>query len=311
MQALVTTPSAPWSLVLGDAPDPVPGSDEALVEVRATSLNRGEVRGLARRRPGEVPGWDVAGVVLEAAADGTGPAVGTRVVGLVESGAWAERAAVPTHVLAELPEAVSFEAASVLPIAGITAVRTLGVGGLLLGRRVAITGAAGGVGRLAVQLAARAGAHVTGVAHGDRAAGLPELGADEIVPSLEGDGERFDLVLESAGGASLAAALGRIAAGGTVVTFGNSSGEETTFNVSTFYGSAHGASLRAFLIFPELRNTRTGSRDLRALAELVARGELDPHVSAVGSWRDPEPLLTALMERRIQGKAVLRVDGGG
>ena len=116
-----------------------------------------------------------------------------------------------TDLLAELPDDVSFEAASTLPVAGITAIRALEVGGALLGRRVLVTGAAGGVGRLAIQLAHRAGAHVTGVVrNAERGAGLRELGADELITTLEPDGENFDLLLESVGGASLAAALTRV-----------------------------------------------------------------------------------------------------
>ena len=164
MRALVARPSAPYGLELGEVEAPAPRASEALVSVRAVSLNRGEARYLPRRREGTVHGWDVAGVVEREAADGSGPAAGERVVGLVSEGAWAELAAVPTARLAPLPGSVSFEQAATLPVAGLTAVRALAVGAPLLGRRVLVTGAAGGVGRFAVQLARRAGAHVTAVA---------------------------------------------------------------------------------------------------------------------------------------------------
>src|SRR3954452_14313171 len=95
MRALVKTADAPH-LELGEAPEPKPHSNEALVEVRAFSLNRGEVRRLPRMDDGTVVGWDVAGIVKEPAADGTGPEAGARVVGLVNPGAWAELAAVRT-----------------------------------------------------------------------------------------------------------------------------------------------------------------------------------------------------------------------
>ena len=305
MRALMTHQSG---VRLGETAEPSPGPGEALVEVRAVSLNRGEVRRLAGHESGVVPGWDVAGVVAGAAADGSGPREGTRVVGLVGSGGWAERAAVPTTALGELPEQVSFAAASALPVAGLTALRTLGVAGMPLGKRVLVTGAAGGVGRLAVQLASRAGADVTAVARDEqRAAGLRELGADDVVSLLDPEGESFDVILESVGGASLAAALQRVRPEGIVVSFGDSSREPVTFPASAFYRSP-GARLYGFFVFHEVERSGSAARDLELLAQLVAGGELDPQVSLETSWRDPAPALDALLDRRVRGKAVLHVD---
>ena len=123
MRALVADGSG---VSLAEAPDPQVDASHALVEVKAVSLNRGEVRRLPARKPGTIPGWDVAGVLSD----------GTRVVGLADEGGWAELAAVPKDRLAALPDDVSFEAASTLPVAGLTAMRALEVGGPLLGRRV-------------------------------------------------------------------------------------------------------------------------------------------------------------------------------
>lgn len=305
MRALITDPP---DLRLGDAPEPTARPDEALVEVRAVSLNRGEVRRLSDQEEGVVPGWDVAGVVLEPAEDGSGPSEGTRVVGLVRSGAWAERVAVPTTALGTLPDEVTFAAASTLPVAGLTALRALGVAGALLGKGVLVTGASGGVGRLAVQLAHRAGARVTAVARdADRAQGLPELGADEVVHRLEPEGEPFDVLLESVGGASLAAALQRVGPEGIVVSFGDSSQEPVTFPGSSLYRNP-GARLYGFFVFREVERAGSAARDLEFLAGLVARGELDPQTSLEASWRDPEPALQALLDRRVRGKAVLHLD---
>src|SRR5206468_7158846 len=125
-------------------------------------------------------------------------------VALMDEFGWAESAAVPTQRIAVLPDTVSFVAAAALPVAGLTALRTLRHGAPLLGKRVLITGAAGGVGHLAVQLAARSGARVTAVVgSADRVRVLDGLGAAEIVTDITGAQGRFGLILESAGGASL------------------------------------------------------------------------------------------------------------
>ena len=308
MRALLARPSAPHGLELAEADPPQPSPDEALVEVRAVSLNRGEARYLPRREEGTVHGWDVAGVVDTAAVNGSGPAEGERVVGLVNEGAWAEQAAVPTARLAALPDEVSFEDAATLPVAGMTAVRALEVAGPLMGRRVLVTGASGGVGRFAIQLARDGGAHVTGVSSSaERAAGLAEIGADEVIAELEPEGERFDVILESVGGASLAAALARVAPWGTIVNFGNSSSEPTTFDVATFY-PLPGAKLYGLRVFDELERNGSGVRDLRFLAERVAAGRLDTQIGVVRSWRDAGEVLEDLIERRVRGKAVLTID---
>ncbi|GAC1328131.1 MAG: zinc-binding dehydrogenase [Chloroflexota bacterium] len=304
MLALVAAPGSPDRVELRDVPEPEPLSGDAMVEVRAFSLNRGEMNRTFQAEDGWRPGWDVAGVVLQAAPDGSGPPAGTRVVGLTIGG-WAQRVAMPTNRLAPLPGDLSFELASTLPVAGLTALRALRIGGLALGRRVLITGAAGGVGRFAVQLAHRAGAHVTAVVgNAERGRGLADLGADETVHEIGDDGDPYHVILESVGGPSLGAALRAVAYGGTVVTFGNSARTETTFNVSDFYNKD--ARLTGFLILA--KDQPAFEPDLSYLAALVARGELDTQIDFQGHWRDTPSALRALHERKILGKAVLRVE---
>ncbi|MDX6657747.1 MAG: hypothetical protein QOH62_2540 [Solirubrobacteraceae bacterium] len=299
MLALV---AAPPSVDLREVADPKPESGQALVEVKAFSLNRGETKRLASMEDGELTGWDLAGVVREPARDGSGPPAGARVVGMMNRGAWAQLAAVSTAWLAELPEGVSFEQAATLPVAGITAIKTLDLGGNPLGRRVLVTGASGGVGHFAVQLAKQAGAHVTALAR--RQEGLRELGADEVVDAVP-DGAEYDIVLDGVGGPVLGAAIGAVASGGTVVSYASTASEPVTYQTRALFGRAPSAKVVGFLIF---RSVHDGAETLARLAALMADGRLDAQIDRVASWREGAPLLQDLLDRRIAGKAVLTVD---
>jgi NADPH2:quinone reductase len=307
MLAFVNTPSAPTPVTLREVAEPKSAPDKALLEVHAFSLNRGELALLAGRPEGWRPGQDVAGVIVQAAADGSGPAVGTRVVALVDGAGWSQRVAAPTARMAALPDNISFASAATLPVAGLTALRTVRLGGSLLGRRALITGAAGGVGRFAVQLAALAGAQVTAVvSRPERAVGLSERGAAAVVTNIrEAEGE-FDLILESVGGSSLAGAISKVAPGGTIVVFGNSSREETPISFSNFAGHA-GARLIAFFIYESGTPASMGA-DLSILVSLVAAEKLVPEIGLEESWHQLYQAKEALRSRNVNGKAVFHVD---
>jgi len=306
MLALVNTPNGPGPVELREVPEPAPAANEAVVEVRAFSLNRGELRLMQVRPEGWRPGQDIGGVVLRQAADGSGPKAGARVVALTDNGGWAQRVAAPTHRLAELPENVGFEEAAALPVAGLTALRTLRHGAPLLGKRVLVTGAAGGVGHMAVQIAARSGAHVTAVV-GSPERGRHVRGADVVVAGIDQAVGRFALILEAVGGASLATAIARVEAKGTIVIFGNSSGEPTPINFRDFAEHPN-ARVQSFSYFTSEAEERFAP-DLALLASLVGEGSLKLAL-VESSWRDLPRIGPELRDRRIAGKAVFQVGQG-
>jgi len=305
MRALVATGGS--GVTLGEVPEPEPGPGRPVVAVQAVSLNRGEVRALETAAEGTVLGWDVAGEVLAPATDGHGPAAGTRVVGLVPSGGWAERVAVPVGSLAELPDGVDVGVAAALPVAGLTAQVAMQLGGTASDERVLVTGAAGGVGHIAVQLAAHRGATVTAVVgRPERAGNLERLGATTVSVGMPEDGE-FDLILEAVGGATLGAALGVVAPSGHVVSYGCASGEPTTFDVRTFYGRC--GRLTGFQLGAELARAGrdAAARDLEALARMLAGGQLEIRVGLDVGWEEANTACRALLDRQVEGKAVLRI----
>ena len=310
IRAIVVDPDAPGRLALREVAAPQPSSSEALVRVAAISLNRGEVRGAQHAAANARIGWDFAGAIERAAADGSGPSAGTRVVGTLPTGAWAELVAAPAAAIAPLPDAVSFAQAATLPIAGLTALYALEQGGPLLGRNVLVTGASGGVGSFACQLARRGGARVVGVVRtAAYEAAVREAGAHEVVIGEDcRPAEPFGpyhTILESVGGASLATALRLLAPDGSCVLYGRSGAGDATIDAAQFFLNG-GSTLYGFIIFHELKR-RPAADGLARLARLVAEGELRPRVEVEAPWSEVASVAQALMDRRFFGKAVLHL----
>lgn len=284
-------------LHLIEADEPSLDDSRALVEIHAVSLNFGE---LSYRQPVQIPGWDAAGVVIQAAADGSGPPPGSRVTTFDWSGGWAQRRAAETGNLAVVPETVDLGAAAALPVAGVTALQAVRRLGAIIGRRVLVTGASGGVGRFAVQLAARAGAEVVALV-GSPARGeqLLELGAAEVVTGLDQVEENVFGVLDNVGGAQLADAFALLETGGSAQSIGKASGEATVIDFEAERHRPRGRRIEPFTI-----STPVGP-DLTYLVGLLAKGDLDPQIGWRGNWDRAAEAADALRSRRVRGKAVL------
>jgi NADPH:quinone reductase-like Zn-dependent oxidoreductase len=307
MLALTTTGDADL-LALTDVPEPEPMGNEALVRVSTTSLNRGEVARSAAAPAGQRPGWDVVGVVERTAERGDGPPVGASVVGLVNSGAWAELVAVPADFLAVVPDGVTPAQAACLPVAGMTAFRALALGGFPVGKRVLVTGASGGVGHLAVQLARSAQMTVTGLIRNPEADAGAAAACHHVVRDIADADGPYDHILDGVGGAVLTRCLEVVAPHGLVVSYASTLMEPAALG-PRWFGAHAGATLRALLLFDELPHTQSAASDLSALCALIAAGVLTTHIDVEADWDRAGALARDLLERRVTGKVVLRIGG--
>ena len=187
--------------------------------------------------------------------------------------------------LGPAPDAIDFATAAALPMAGTTALEPDPPGGDLLGRNVTVTGASGGVGVIAVQLARLAGANVEAVS-----------AVTDDVP----DGQ--DVILESAGGASLDQALAKVALGGLVLVFGNSSKEPSHARLPELRGPR--SRSRPVVLLGALRAPRR--RQPAHAAGLVAAARCRSRSDSRRRSREVNDALDALDQRRVPGKAILR-----
>ena len=314
MQAIVVNPQVPQRLGFQTAEPPVPRADEALIRVKAISLNHGEVVYLVQGAAGTRLGWDLAGVVDQPAVDGSGPAQGTRVVGLLQSGgAWAEQVAVPASALSELPPSVFFAQAAALPMAGLTALYAIEHGESVIARRVLVTGASGGVGLFACRLASLAGARLVGQVRQSRSAALlDEAGADHVVVDEDITAAAafgpYHLIIDQLGGRTLAEVITQLAPGGVCVSVGAIAGSEVPLD----YGRVRqvpGAQLAFFNLWLELQR-EPASIGLQRLVQLVSTGKMIPRLGIEADWREIGEVARALIDRQFPGKAVLHVSEG-
>ncbi|MGZ0146276.1 zinc-binding dehydrogenase [Kribbella sp. WER1] len=320
MQALTRSGS---TVVLREVPDPVPLSHEAIVRVNTFAVTHRDVLDLAGAWPtagiaeenvpeGAVPGRDFAGTLKQypAVVNPTatmGAVLGARVVGILPRGAWAEYVAVPYTRLAGLPDTVGDVFGSTLPTPGLAALRALELGGFLLGKEVLVTGARGAVGRLACQLANLAGAHVRAfVRPGERKRHplAPVPGAEIVSDSL---GSRPDLIIDTVGGEVLGEAIETLEPGGLLVAVATPARDQRISFRTWRRDRSAGARIVFLDDFDEVTAHDTLHADLVRLVRLVSETKLDLGVEVERPWQDAAEVLDGVRERRIRGRAVLRV----
>ena len=305
MKALIPTGNVNDMVRFADVAEPAAGPSEVVVAVDAFSINRGETFLLEKPRNAWRPGKDVVGHIVVAASDGNSPPVGTRVVAHPPASGWAERVVVNNDQLAILPESVGDADAAALPLAGLTALRLMRAAGALAGRRILLTGAAGGVGHFFVELAASVGAAVTAVvASPERGHRLLELGAQRVITSVDDAEFGMDIVLESVGGKSMTAALARLTPRGRLIWFGQASRVPATIDFFSFFDRPRSATIQHF----DYTDSDVGvAEDLQTLVRLTAEGRLHPEIGARSPWQETSARIADLRHRRILGKAILTI----
>ena len=297
-----------------ERPDPTFGDHDLLVAVRAAGVNGAD---LAQRQghypppPGwsaDVPGLEMAGEVVSVGSRVTGFSPGDRVMALVGGGAQATLATVDeAHALA-LPAGLPWpEAGGFMEVFATAFDALFEQAGLTLGDRLLVTGAAGGVGCAALQLAANAGAHVIAAARDrSRHAALVELGAAEVIePAQVADHGPYDVVLELVGAASLPSALAAVATQGRVVVIGVVGGAELEIDLRQLMGRRG----RLFASTLRARGSAEKAALIAALRSkvlpLIASGRLRVPVSQTFSLEDAASAYECFAAAGKLGKIVL------
>jgi putative PIG3 family NAD(P)H quinone oxidoreductase len=248
MRAIVLeTHGEPDVLTAQTVPDPVPGPEEAVVEIVATALNRADL--LQRRGfyPGppmahEIPGMELSGRVIEVGERATEVAVGDKVMAIVGGGAYAEKIAVHARQLMRIPHGVALADAAAIPEVFITAFDALVVqGGLTAGRVALVHAGASGVGTASIQIAKAIGASIVVTASTGKVQACADLGADEVVDYTKEDfvervkaftaGRGVDVVLDVIGGDYVDRNIESLRVGGHIIQVGVMGGGSTSVNI--------------------------------------------------------------------------------
>jgi NADPH:quinone reductase-like Zn-dependent oxidoreductase len=320
----------PDAIELKEVARPVPGDNDVLVEVRASSVNYnnlGHVRGsplMARFWTGllkpkhMIPGNDVAGRVEAVGRNVTQFQVGDEVYGNTHSsgyGAWAEYVVVAEDALALKPDNVSFAAAAAVPEAGLVALQALrDHGKVKSGSKVLVFGASGGVGTFAVQIAKAFGAGVTGVCSTRNLGLVVSLGADHVIDYTREDftrsGKRYDLILATGGYRSILDYKRALTPRGRYVCTGAAmSGPKALAQVfealllGPFVSEKNGRRLSSMLVVPN-------RMDLVVMKESVEAGKVHPVVDRIYPLAQTAEALSYYSQGHSRGKVVIDVHGG-
>ena len=312
-------------LELTDVDEPAPGDDEVLVRVLATSINPYDwhhMRGqpyIARLMPGgpglrgpkrRILGCDIAGRVEATGQNVTGFSSGDEVFALLPQGGFAEYASVPQHLLAPKPKNLSHEQAAAVPMAAITALLGLrDAGRLKSGQKVLVTGASGGVGTFAVQIARALGADVTAVCSGPNTSLVRSLGAAEVIDYTTTDftrqEQRHDLLLDIAGSRRAQASRRALKPKGAFVAVGGPAGRWLQPAARIFAALALGPLVSQRMVMADTVRCTQKKDNLITLTELIEDGKVTPVIGRTYPFADIPAAVKYQEQGHAQGKVVI------
>jgi NADPH:quinone reductase-like Zn-dependent oxidoreductase len=318
---------SPDDLDLTDIDKPVPGDDEVLVRVHATSvqpydwhLMRGEPYiarlmpgGLGLRKPSiSILGADIAGQVEAVGKDVTEFRPGDEVYAMPKQGGFAEYVCVPEAELAPRPKTLSFEQAAAVPMAANTALLALrDQGRIQPGQKVLINGASGGVGTFAVQLAKAYGAQVTGVCSTRNVGLVRSIGADQVIDYTKEDftrnGQRYDLLLDIAGSRPGSACRQVLTPKGTFVLVGGQAGRWVQPAGHMFSALAAGTLVSQRLVRADVVACKANKQNLMTLTEFIEDGKITPVIDRSFPFEEIPAAVRYQEAGHASGKVVIHV----
>lgn len=307
MKAVVYDRRARPSLVLREVAQPIPDDGEVLVKVHAASVNAMDYRTKQLRiiPKSKIFGADISGRV-EAVGKGVSRfVVGDEVFGCCGSGGFAEYVAVPERALLALPSGISFESAAAIPVAAVTALQALRMGGMpQTGQKVLVCGAGGGVGTFAVQLAKQFGAEVTAVC-GEKNTGLMRvLGVETVIDyskeSFVQSGKSYDLILAINGNYPISSYRRMLAQSGVCVMVGGSFRQMIKFMLFKRLMSTGGRRMQTLL--SKFRRT-----DLESMIDLLKEGKIRPVIDRSYSLGEVAAAMEYASRGHARGKVIVEV----
>lgn len=325
MKAIVAREYGPPDVLrFEDVNEPTPEDDEVLVEIRAASVNAADWHLLRADPPlvrlsfgllkpnNEILGADVAGRIEAVGDDVTQLQPGDEVFGDLFDcglGAFAEYVCAPEDALAPMPSSLTFEEAASVPLAGVTALQGLrDEGGLQKGQRVLITGASGGVGTFAVQIARSFGADVTGVCSTEKVELVRSIGADRVIDYTRedflNDDQRYDLMFDAGAYRSILDGRRALKPDGTYVFIGGS-------NARLFEAMLAGPLLSMIDDRTIGNLMATPDRDdLLELSDLIDAGEVTPAIDRRFPLAEVLDAIRYLEAGNARGKVVITMGDG-
>jgi NADPH:quinone reductase-like Zn-dependent oxidoreductase len=308
--AMVTRYGGAHNLVIGDAPRPVPGANDVLIEVHAAGvnpvdwkINDGLMQAFLSYPLPFIPGQEVAGVVVECGAEARRFRVGDRVYARLEierPGGFAEFVCANEDVVARMPAPLSFVNAAGVPLVALTAWQALvDVAGVKPGSRVLIHAGSGGVGSWGIQIAKARGAFVATTTSARNVALVSRLGADQ---AIDYESQRFeqqvadvDTVLDTMGGEILTRSLAVLRPGGVLVTITGPAGQP-----DLELASQRSVRLESLFMRPRLRQ-------LEQVTELIESGTAHPLTDRAFPLAQLAEALDYVRSHHARGKVVIKV----